>query len=54
MNDAKSREGSCLRVVLVEASVEKKKGKKKKRVAMGSQGAVARREGEIWGVAGEV
>jgi hypothetical protein len=37
-----------LRVVLVEASVEKKK-----RVAMGSQGAVARRE-EIWGVAGEV
>ena len=53
MSDAKSREGSCLRVVLVEASVEKK-GKKKKRVAMGSQGAVARREGEIWGVAGEV
>ena len=49
--DAESREGSCLRAVLVEASVEKEK---KKRGAMGSQGVVARREDEIWGVAGEV
>jgi len=50
--DAESREGSCLRrVVWVEASVEKEK----KRVEMESQGAVARREDEIWGVvAGEV
>lgn len=49
--DAESREGSCSRVVSVEASVEKEK---KKRGATRSQGAVARREDEVRGVAGEV